>query len=52
MEEKVFKLYWLDGTTEEIKGCSISIAFMIMGYGSGALAALDYYEEIPSEPKV
>lgn len=39
-----FKLFWLDGKTEIVVGNSIADAFNKAGYGSGAIAALDYYE--------
>lgn len=45
MEEKTFILHWIGGDTEEAHGYSISDAFMKAGYGGGAIAALDYYEE-------
>lgn len=45
MEIKTFILHWLDGTTEEVQGTSISDAFMRAGYGGGAIRALDYFEE-------
>lgn len=43
---KKFILYWLDGSKEIVSGHTISDAFMKAGYGYGALAALDYYEEV------
>ena len=43
---KKFKLYWLDGTTEIIKGRDAVDAFNSAGIGAGALRALDYYEEV------
>lgn len=43
---KTFKLHWLDGKTELIKGNTIASAFTSAGYGAGALRALDWYEEI------
>ena len=43
---KKYKLYWLTGETEIVKGTSISDAFSKAGYGAGALAALDYYKEL------
>ena len=46
---KTFRLHWLNGDTEKIKGESISDAFTKAGYGSGALRALDWYEEIKEE---
>lgn len=43
---KKFRLYWLDGTTEIIKGRDAVDAFNSAGIGAGALRALDYYEEV------
>lgn len=42
---KTFILHWFDRTTEKVNGDSISQAFMMAGYGAGALRALDYWEE-------
>lgn len=42
---KTFIFHWLDGKVEEQKANSVSEAFMLLGYGSGAIRALDYYEE-------
>jgi hypothetical protein len=53
--KRIFKLHWLDKTTEEISvSCSketsqmeaCSMAMNMAGIGRGALAALDYWEEI------
>jgi len=41
-----FKLHWLFGKKEIVKGNSISDAFTHAGLGAGAAKALDYYEEI------
>ena len=43
---KSFKLHWLDGKIETIKGLNISDAMTKAGYGNGAIRALDYYEEV------
>ena len=43
---KIFKLYWLDGEIEEVRGNTIADAFTRAGYGAGAIGALDYYEEV------
>lgn len=43
---KKFKFYWLDGKVDIGKGTSVANAFSRLGYGNGALADLDYYEEI------
>ena len=43
---KKYRLFWLDGKTEEISGDNIADAFTKAGYDSGDLSALDYYEEI------
>lgn len=49
MKEKTFKLYWLDGSTEIVKGYDIADAFRKAGYGGGAIRALDYHKEIKEE---
>jgi len=41
-----YKLYWLDGKEEIVKGDTIAQAFTLAGYGQGALAALDYFERV------
>lgn len=45
MEEKIYIFHWLDGTVNKGKGYSVSDAFMKLGYGRGAISALDYFEE-------
>lgn len=42
---KKFIIHWVNGTTEEITGTDISNAFMLAGYGGGALQAVGYWEE-------
>jgi len=44
---KKFKFHWLDGKTEVGKGVNVSDAFTHLGYGAGAIRALDWYEELP-----
>ena len=43
---KTFRIYWKDGLTQDIEGIDIADAFTRAGYGAGALAAVDWYEEI------
>lgn len=43
---KKFMLHWLDGKTEIAEGDDIASAFSALGYGAGAIKALDYYEPI------
>ncbi|MHB9148338.1 MAG: hypothetical protein ACYC2U_08260 [Candidatus Amoebophilus sp.] len=43
---KLFRFYWLDGKTEESRGYTAADAFTRLGYGAGAIAALDYWKEI------
>ena len=45
MRTKIFIIHWLDGKVEEISGDNIADAFNKAGYGAGAVAAIDYYEE-------
>ncbi|QRE00149.1 hypothetical protein [Burkholderia phage BCSR5] len=42
---KKFILYWLDGKLEHIEGNTIAQAMGAAGYGAGAIAALDFYDE-------
>lgn len=43
--EKYFTLYWINGKRNVIKGTDIADAFSRVGYGAGALPALDWYDE-------
>jgi len=43
---KKFEFHWLDGKIEIGEGTSVSDAFSRLGYGGGAIAALDYFKEI------
>ncbi len=43
---KTFRFHWLDGKVDEGKGYDVSHALSRLGYGGGALRALDYYEEV------
>lgn len=43
---EVFRLHWLDGKVEIVRGEGIANAFNKAGYGGGAIRALDYYEEV------
>jgi hypothetical protein len=43
---KRFRFHWLDGKIEEGEGTGVANAFMMLGYSGGAMAALDWWEEI------
>ena len=43
---KKFKFYWRDGVVHEGEGYDVADAFRRLGFGGGALAALDWWEEI------
>ena len=43
---KRFRFYWLDGSVNEGDGLNVEDAFTRLGFGQGAVRALDYYEEI------
>lgn len=43
-----FQFFWLDGTTEIGNGDSVADAFAHLGYGGGAINALDFYREVES----
>lgn len=40
-----FILHWLSGRIETVEGKDIASAFTKAGYGAGAIAALDYFDE-------
>jgi len=46
---RTFKFYWLIGNIEIGTGADVSDAFRKLGYGGGAITALDWYEEITSD---
>ena len=43
---KKFRFHWLDGRIEEGDGNDVTDAFRSLGYGGGAMRALDWWEEI------
>jgi hypothetical protein len=43
---KTFKFYWLDGKTDIGEGVDVADAFRSLGFGAGAISALDYFEEV------
>lgn len=42
-----FWLFWNNGEFDKATGYDVSSAMTSIGYGRGALAALDFYEEVP-----
>lgn len=42
-----FRFHWRDGKTSDGDGKDVADAFTRLGYGAGAVAALDYHEELP-----
>jgi hypothetical protein len=46
---KTYKFYWLDGTVNQGQGETAEDAFSRLGFGAGAVRALDYHEEIKTE---
>ena len=43
--QKTFTLFWLDGQKETLHGDTLSEAMTMVGYGNGAVRALDFYAE-------
>ena len=43
---KTFKFYWLDGSVNEGEGLDEADALRRLGYGAGAIRALDYYKRV------
>ena len=40
-----FVLYWLDGSRSVVEAPTVQAAFSKLGYGQGALSALDFYSD-------
>lgn len=49
---KRFRFIWRDGKTQEADGDDVAGAFSSLGYGAGAVRALDYYRTVPTEVPV
>ena len=47
--EKTFIFYWLNGKTDTGQGKDVVDAFSRLGFGNGALPALDYFEEVKED---
>ncbi len=47
--EKMYRFHWLDKTTSEGMGRDEADAFSRLGFGGGAIRALDYFEVIETE---
>lgn len=53
-DDRLFRFHWLtkkaDGTpqVDEGHGRDVADAFSRLGYGGGAMRALDYFEEVPA----
>lgn len=43
--EKMFTLFWKDGTSEVIRGSTVRLAFCKKGYGAAKLAELSLHAE-------
>ena len=41
-----YRFHWLSGDISEASGKTPAEAFTHLGYGNGALRALDYWEEV------
>lgn len=46
---KRYRFHWRDGKTNDGPGTSPEQALTLLGFSSGALPALDYWEELPSQ---
>lgn len=42
---RTYSFHWRDGKVSTGEGATPEDAFSALGYGAGAVAALDYYEE-------
>ena len=48
-EIKQFRFHWLGGDTTDGPGMNAADAMTRLGYGQGAMAALDYWETLPDK---
>ena len=44
-----YRFHWRDGTVNEGDGDTPEAAFTALGFGAGAVAALDYHEPVESK---
>lgn len=49
---KKFRFHWLSGKISEGEGVDVEDAFRRLGYGGGAIHAVDYYEEVKQTPPI
>ncbi len=47
MTEKTYRFYWRTGKPDDGKGNDPADALTKLGFGAGAIAALDYWELLP-----
>ncbi len=45
-DQKQWRFHWLNGKVEVGIGDTVSEAFTQLGYGAGAMAAMDHYQEL------
>ena len=45
-QERLYRFHWLSGTVQEGRGRNPADALNRLGYGGGAVRALDYYESV------
>lgn len=45
-----YRFYWLHGKVDQGYGRSVADAFSKLGFGGGAMRALDFYEELDEGP--
>lgn len=48
-DELTYRFHWLDGKVQDGKGKSPADALTRLGYGNGAIKALDYWESFDDE---
>lgn len=47
---RLFRFHWRDDKHEDSTGATAAEALQRLGYGRGAVQALDWYEELPGPP--
>lgn len=51
-EQRAYRFHWRDGKVQVGKGYDVAHAFTTLGYGHGALQALDYWEPVKDEDHI
>ncbi len=52
MSEKTYRFHWRSGEPDDGSGSNPADALTRLGFGAGAIAALDYWELLPDSERL